>query len=82
LTTKWFSEEKIKKSGVPISDFFLRPNLWVIIVQNNLEVRIVLQSQIDEWIEKTDYDSDGRITIEEFKLGMAGSALIDEDLLT
>ena len=41
-----------------------------------------MQSQIDEWIEKTDYDSDGRITIEEFKLGMAGSALIDEDLLT
>ena len=28
LTRKWLSEEKIKKSGVPIYDF-LRPNLWV-----------------------------------------------------
>ena len=47
-----------------------------------LQVRLsfIYQSQIDEWIAKTDWDGDGKITLEEFKLGMAGSALIDDDL--
>ena len=36
------------------------------------------QSQVDEWIKATDYDSDGKITLEEFKLGVAGTALIED----
>merc|ERR1712062_843732 len=33
--------------------------------------------KVDEWIKATDYDSDGKITLEEFKLGVAGTALIE-----
>lgn len=36
------------------------------------------RSQVDEWIKATDYDSDGKITLEEFKLGVAGTSLIEE----
>jgi len=36
------------------------------------------RNQVDEWIKATDYDSDGKITLEEFKLGVAGTALIED----
>ncbi len=36
------------------------------------------QNKIDEWIQATDFDSDGKITLEEFKLGMAGNSLVDD----
>jgi Ca2+-binding EF-hand superfamily protein len=36
------------------------------------------QNKIDEWIAATDFDSDGKITLEEFKLGMAGNSLVDD----
>eukprot|EP00093_Oithona_nana_P010280 10280.XXX_586375_584334_1 [CDS] Oithona nana genome sequencing. len=38
----------------------------------------ISRSQVDEWIKATDYDSDGKITLEEFKLGVAGTALIED----
>jgi len=38
----------------------------------------IKRAQIDDWIQNTDYDSDGKITIEEFKLGMAGNALVND----
>jgi Ca2+-binding EF-hand superfamily protein len=37
-----------------------------------------LLNKIDQWIEETDFDSDGKITLEEFKLGMAGNTLASE----
>ena len=39
-----------------------------------------LQDTIEEWLEKADYDSDGRISLEEFKMGIAGNKLIGESL--
>jgi len=38
----------------------------------------ISRNQVDEWIKATDYDSDGKITLEEFKLGVAGTALIED----
>jgi Ca2+-binding EF-hand superfamily protein len=38
-------------------------------------VGLTFQNKIDEWIAATDFDSDGKITLEEFKLGMAGNSL-------
>ena len=39
-----------------------------------------MQDTIEEWLEKADYDSDGRISLEEFKMGIAGNKLIGESL--
>lgn len=33
---------------------------------------------MDLWLEGADFDSDGRISIEEFKLSIAGNTLVDE----
>ncbi len=37
-----------------------------------------LQDCIDKWLETADFDSDGRISMEEFKLSIAGNSLVDE----
>ena len=44
----------------------------------NFNAVFEFQNQVDEWIKATDYDSDGKITLEEFKLGVAGTALIED----
>ncbi len=33
---------------------------------------------MDKWLETADFDHDGRISIEEFKLSIAGNSLVDE----
>ena len=40
---------------------------------------ITFQSQIEEWIKECDFDQDGRISLEEFKLGIAGTDLCGHD---
>ena len=50
----------------------------VIFVKKDFYKNLLFQSQVDEWIKATDYDSDGKITLEEFKLGVAGTALIED----
>jgi len=37
------------------------------------------KSQIEEWIKECDFDQDGRISLEEFKLGIAGTDLCGHD---
>ena len=39
---------------------------------------IVFQESITQWLEEADYDSDGKISMEEFKLSIAGNTLVDE----
>jgi Ca2+-binding EF-hand superfamily protein len=36
------------------------------------------QDAVDKWLENADFDSDGRISIEEFKLSVAGNSLVDD----
>lgn len=50
----------------------------MIFVKKDFYKNLLFQSQVDEWIKATDYDSDGKITLEEFKLGVAGTALIED----
>ena len=40
---------------------------------------IPFKSQIEEWIKECDFDQDGRISLEEFKLGIAGTDLCGHD---
>ena len=39
-----------------------------------------VQETIQKWLEKADFDSDGKISLEEFKMGIAGNTLVDEVL--
>ena len=39
-----------------------------------------MQDTIQVWLEKADFDSDGRISLEEFKMGIAGNTLVGEAL--
>jgi len=54
------------------------PILNVCDTWNNPTKMIFFQNKIDDWIAATDFDSDGKITLEEFKLGMAGNTLVDD----
>ena len=44
----------------------------------NIKSTFLFQDAIDKWLEVADFDSDGRISIEEFKLSIAGNSLVDE----
>ena len=54
---------------------------WIIVFPKNVEKLIsnhFFQDAIDRWLESADFDSDGRISMEEFKLSIAGNTLVDE----
>ena len=35
----------------------------------------ILPAQVEEWLEKTDYDRDGTVSWEEFKFSIAGNMI-------
>ena len=73
---------KVKKKNHWIVHYFcyIFHSTWqeVDILFLRIHIFAFFQSQVDEWIKATDYDSDGKITLEESKLGVAGTALIED----
>ncbi|CAB4068774.1 unnamed protein product [Lepeophtheirus salmonis] len=77
---KWeeFSDAMIKIQIDYNNDGYITPKEAIKAFKKLRERFAIHEWQIQEWIEKTDYDSDGKITLEEFKLSLAGKTLVDE----
>uniref|UniRef100_A0A0K2UCS1 Calmodulinlike 5 [Canis lupus familiaris] n=2 Tax=Lepeophtheirus salmonis TaxID=72036 RepID=A0A0K2UCS1_LEPSM len=76
-----FSEKEITSIFQEIdynNDGYITPKEAIKAFKKLRERFAIHEWQIQEWIEKTDYDSDGKITLEEFKLSLAGKTLVDE----
>ena len=46
---------------------------------NYASLFLLLQYQIDEWVKECDFDQDGKISLEEFKLGIGGTSLLGHE---
>ena len=53
-------------------------NKRLVILSLHYFLHLNVQETIESWLEKADYDSDGRISLEEFKMGIAGNKLVGE----
>ena len=49
-----------------------------LVANTRAQIDLSFQDAIDRWLESADFDSDGRISMEEFKLSIAGNTLVDE----